>query len=183
MIETVAMPGNEGRRRWRFVGCAVLLLLAGLAPAWAEDGAEDRDEARYELVGDIEKTGDLLRRTRGGANLSNLTLGLFAIHLLNEMSRDDGALFRFLHRDDRSTIGYLQDVFQYHSAEELMALEALADGNPRRRVVLFMLEALRHIPDGGGPPEAQESDRRDLAEALGQLLAALKAVVDEISLK
>jgi len=159
--------------------CGALLLLAtGFAPAAAQDSV-DRDEARQELTADMAKAGDLRRQTEQGRNLSEMRLGLFAIHLLNEMSRDDAALYGFVHRDDHSTTGYLEEVFQYHSAEEMVTLDALG-ADPHRRVARCALEMLLHIPNGDEPAEAQAGDRRELAAALARLEAALKAMIDGI---
>ena len=157
---------------------ALLLSLVASVPAAAQDDS-DRDDMRQELTDDMVKAGDLRRQTEQGKNLSEMRLGLFAIHLLNEMARDDSALYGFLHRDDHSTIGYLEDVFQYHSAEEMVALEALRP-EPHRQVAHCALETLRHIPSDGDPPADQERDRRQLAGALAQLEAALKTVTDAI---
>jgi len=160
----------------RILGFSLLVLLA--IPAAAED-ADDRAEARQEVTADRAKAADLRQVTERGKNLSDMRLGLFAIHLLNEMSDGDAVLYGFVHRDDHSTIGYLEEVFQYHSSEEVAALEALGP-EPHRQVARAALEMLRHIPDGAEPPETQARDRGDLAAALARLEAALKVVLDGI---
>ena len=161
---------------------ALLCLMIGMASATAiaataPPDAEEREEARQQLVADAQRVDDLLAQTRRGKNLSDMTLGLFAVHLLNEMSGDDAEMFNYLHRDHRTTQSYLEEIFQFHSAEEVAAVAAMAGDDPRRLTVRYALESLRHIPDGKESPDSQERDRMDMAKVLAQLEAAIKSVI------
>ena len=115
--------------------CVLPLLLAiGIAGGAAVvHGAtatpEERAEIRSVLLADQAKADSLRAQVERGKNLSDVTLGMFAMHLLNVMSTDDAALFRHVHRDDHSTQGYLEDIFRFHPVEEIAAIEAMAAGD------------------------------------------------------
>jgi len=171
-------------------GLRAVILVGGLLAAggsaladtdpFDNEPGDEREEARRELTADIQKTESLLNLVRRGKNLSDMTVGMFVMHVLNEMTRDDADLSRFIHRGDRTTQAYLEEVFRDHSENEVAAVEAMAGSSFHRRSAACALETLRHIPNIREPFSAQERDRTDMAAALACLDRALKGAVEEI---
>ncbi len=170
----------------------VLLVAAGGAyiahalPADAADQDEDTADFRDSMKSDAQTIEGMIKDTQAGKNVSEFRLGMFSMNLLNELGDRDPGLGRYFHQGGRTMQTYLTDVFQYHDAEEVahvaaMAQEPKADGaRPMVRLsAKDALEALRHIPASKDAPETQAKDRADLAQALTTLKGDLAKAADD----
>jgi len=165
----------------RRLGATALPGLALLLAVVAATGhAESRDD---EIDGDtitaqVAATERLLDRARHGEAISQMRLGWFVVDLLADLSARDADLSAFVHRDGHFIETYLTDIFQYHSVEEVAAVEAMAakDRTTPRLAARWGLEALRHIPDSDDPPVEREKDRQALIAALTTLDDLLRAL-------
>lgn len=180
-----AHPPERGRRRWRLLVGACLLILAGCAVPPPPAATEDRvilEEFRHEMVIDADKAGDFLERTRQGTNLSEMTLGWYVYDLLSELSSQDDVLYHHFYDDDRDLQDYLKTVFRDQHASEIAVIEESAKtGHPLRRLsARYALEVLCHIPNPGEPAEVQARDRRELAATLVTLQDLLRRTAGEI---
>ncbi|WP_146002885.1 hypothetical protein [Telmatospirillum siberiense] len=153
--------------------CLLFLLCAcGTPPRPTNDaGPEEMENFRAEMAHDAVKAGDYLKKTQGGTNISEMTLGWFIYDVLTELSSQDVELYDYFNKDNASVEGYLKTRFKTHPVEEIAAIDSLAKrGHPTLRLsARYALEALRHIPDSGEPSDIQERDRRELAAALSTL--------------
>ncbi|HEY1723453.1 MAG TPA: hypothetical protein VGG27_19575 [Magnetospirillaceae bacterium] len=170
---------------------ALIVAIGGayLVHALPEENAdEDEDTAEFRdtLKTDTQTINGMIADTKAGKNVSEFRIGMFSMGLLNTLSDRDPGLGGYFHKDGRMMQSYLTDVFQYHDAEEMDHVTAMAKepasskAKPEVRMAARdMLESLRHIPEGKDPPEKQAAARAALIDALTALNADLAKAVKE----
>lgn len=141
----------------------------------------EREEFQQEILADIDKVDTFILKTNRGVNLSEFSLGWFAMILLNELSAQDQELFDYIHTDGRSVEAYLRTVFQNDPKSEVayIGVMSLHGKRPIRLSARFTLEMLTTIPDAKDAPALQAKSRKDLAAVLNKLRAALDLVAAE----
>ncbi len=149
------------------VGLAFLLAACAEPPT----DVEDRAEFRQQLVHDQAIVTEFLQKTEAGVNLSDFALGWFVDSFLIEIAAHDDGLSRRFYKGGQFMDTYLTETFQNHPAEEIAAIERMAErrNTTLRMAARYALEVLRHIPNTKAPPQEQARDRRDLANALRAL--------------
>ena len=170
-----------------------LCLLGRVPPAWSGgtpdmpglSDLDDQDEAAY-FRSTIERAvttlDGFILETREGKNLSDFTLGIFVMKLLGSLGRQDVEVSKHLHAGDRFIEGYLVEVFQYHSEDEIRYFNELALQSTLPRTIRLRLataaalDVLRNIPDGKADQLRQQQDRLDLIKALTALKLHLSAL-------
>jgi len=146
----------------------VLLGCAAPPPPPPELSAEEREEFRQDMLANIDKVDIFLQKTRRGINLTEITLGWFAMILLNELSARDAGLHAHIHHDDANAELYLRNDFQPDPAREIAALDALARRGETdiRLAARDALVCLTTIPDPKSSEEQQREARTELIAAL-----------------
>lgn len=156
----------------------LLLVLAACAVPPPPDrplSEEEREEFRQELLADIDKVDTFLSKTRRGANLSEITLGWFAMILLNELSARDEGLHAHIHADDSNAEEYLRTNVRDNAAGEIAALEELSrrvantEAEDIRMAAREVLACLTTIPGSAKTAEAQAAARTELTGDLLRL--------------
>ncbi len=173
---------------------ALFALVVAVGGAYAlhatpeENADEDEDTAEFH---DTIKTGTktidgIIADTKAGKNVSEFRLGMFSMSLLNTLSDRDPELGNYFHKDGRMMQSYLTDIFQYHDADEIARITAMAQAPPDgktkpaiRMAARDTLEALRHIPESKDPPEEQAKARKALIDTLTALNADLAKAAKE----
>ncbi len=142
---------------------------------------DEREEFQQEILADIDKVDTFILKTNRGVNLSEFSLGWFAMILLNELSAQDQELFDYLHADGRNVEAYLRTAFQNDPKSEIgyIGVMSLHGKRPIRLSARFTLEMLTTIPDAKDTPALQAKSRKDLAAILYKLRAALALVAAE----
>lgn len=170
---------------------ALVVAIGGFYAAHAlpeENSDEDEDTAEFHdtLMSDTKTIDGIIADTRAGRNVSEFRLGMFSMSLLNTLAERDPELGNYFHKDGRTMQSYLTDQFQYHDADEIAHITAMAQAPQKgtakpevRMAARDTLEALRHIPEGKDPPEAQAAARKSLAETLTTLNADLVKAAKE----
>lgn len=157
---------------------AAAVLLAALAacaspppPAGVAMDVQEREEFRQDMLADINKIDIFLQKTRRGTNLTEITLGWFAMILLNELSARDPGLYAHIHRDDANAEQYLRTEFQPRPAREIEALAVLASQGETdiRMAAREVLVCLTTIPDPKSTDAAQRDARLELTASLIRL--------------
>jgi hypothetical protein len=148
------------------VGCA-----APPPPPPSELSTEEHEEFRQDMLSDVEKVDIFLHKTRRGINLTEITLGWFAMILLNELSAHDAGLHAHIHHDDSNAEFYLRTDFQADPQGQIAALDELArQGEPDIRLAAReALVCLTTIPSPKTSEEQQKAAREELAAALLKL--------------
>lgn len=153
-----------------------MLTLASCQSAPPLDGLADPEviaDFRQNLEYDLQKVATSRDRTRQGKNLSEFSMGWLAYKILTEVASQDGELYAYLNQDKRDITTYMDKVFRYHPAEEVAALDRLANQDTEHRTVRLIarnaLEALRHIPNGDEEVAIQQRDRDVLSTTLETL--------------
>ncbi len=162
----------------------IILMIAGMAacavppPPAAHLTTEEREEFRQEMLANIDKVDTFLQKTRRGVNLTEITLGWFAMILLDELSARDGGLHAHIHRDDRNAELYLRSDFQTDPAREIATLETMArqDATDIRMAAREVLACLTTIPSHKTPDATQRAARTELAGALVRLRGHLERI-------
>lgn len=136
-------------------------------------------DLRDDLLTDAAEAERLAAKTRGGRNLSEMTVGWYVHGVLSTLcSVDDGLEAYF----GGNIMGFLRGRMSTQPEVEVKTIAAMADSGgqtaPLRRAAEWALESLRHIPDKNDPREVQARDRADLAAALDRLNAALREAAD-----
>ena len=160
---------------------AVVALALGAAGARAEDGGHDLAAFSREMRDSATRVRSLREETDQGRNVSEFSMGLFALRLLNRLAGQDSELAEHIHADQRSTEEYLGDVFRAHPAEEVSAMRRLAQGSHRtlRLAAEHVLEALQHIPEDDESAAQQAGARQRLAAELAALESLLQQAAAE----
>jgi hypothetical protein len=175
---------------FRLLGWGILhraltvLLVAALAgcaappPPPASLSTEEREEFRQEMLANIDKVDTFLQKTRRGVNLTEITLGWFAMILLDELSARDAGLHAHIHRDDRNAELYLRNDFQTDPAREIATLETMArqGAGDIRMAAREVLACLTTIPSHKTPDATQKAARSELAAALVRLRGHLERI-------
>jgi hypothetical protein len=179
------------RSRHHGLAAALLaLVLAAFALPIAAAAQSDQDEDTTDFRDEMKTCGSSVERmladTKAGKNVSEFRLGMFSMSLLNTLGERDPELGAYFHKDGRTMQSYLTDVFQYHDADEVAHVAAMAQvpqSDTVRPAVRMSakdtLEALRHIPEGKDPPETQAKDREALAATLATLRGDLAKAAEE----
>lgn len=163
---------------------AILMMILGACGAsspLATSGADGyQEEFRQSMLDAAQHTGDYMRQTANGKNLSELTLGWFVYDVLTEIASQDDDLNAYFNADVQS---YLKTKFHNDPAGEVARIGDLAkQGHTTLRMAArYALETLRHIPDAGEPTTVQARDRRELLAALAMLRDFLERSTTEIT--
>jgi len=163
---------------------ATLLGCAAEPPKARQDvSMEEREEFLTEILADLDKVDTFLHKTQRGVNLSEFSLGWFAMILLNELCSQDQELFDHIHADGRNVEGYLRTVFQNAPTTEIVIMGALARKGNRavRLAARHTLEMLITIPDSKEPAGLQAQSRKGLIAALTDLKTSLTQLAAEMS--
>lgn len=157
---------------------AVLIGCIAPPPPPPQLSAEEREEFRQEMLADIDKVDTFLQKTRRGINLTEITLGWFAMIVLNELSARDGGLHAHIHHDDGNAELYLRNDFQPDPAREIAALDRLALQGERdiRLAARDTLVCLTTIPSPKTSEAQQQQARTDLIAALSALRRHLSLI-------
>lgn len=133
--------------------------------------AEEREEFRQEMLADMDKVETFLQKTRRGINLTEITLGWFAMILLNELSAHDAGLHAHILHDDATTESYLRNDFRTNPEREIATLNQLAfQGEANIRLAAReALVVLTTIPNPKSSEAEQQEARTELAAALLKL--------------
>lgn len=170
---------------------AALVALGGayVVYAFPEENADvDEETADFQdtVASGVKTVDGIIADTKAGKNVSEFRLGMFQMSLLNTLGEHDPGLGTYFHKDGRTMQSYLTDVFQYHDADEITHVTAMAQApadaktKPATRMAARdALESLRHIPEGKDPPEAQAKSRAALVEALTALKGDLAKAAKE----
>ncbi|RAU20978.1 hypothetical protein CU669_15425 [Paramagnetospirillum kuznetsovii] len=152
---------------------------AGTPSSEVED--DEREEFQQEILSDIEKVDTFLQKTQRGVNLSEFTLGWFAMILINELCAQDQDLYDHVHAEGRNVELYLRGPFQANPKGEIATLAILArkSNAPIRLAARHALQSLTTIPDSRDSAERQERSRADLYAALTKLKLELTRVAKE----
>lgn len=157
---------------------AALAACAAPPPPPASLTTEEREEFRQEMLANIDKVDTFLQKTRRGINLTEITLGWFAMILLDELGARDAGLHAHIHHDDRNAELYLRNDFQTDPAREIATLETLAREGARdiRMAAREILACLITIPSHKTPEATQKAARMELAAALVRLRGHLEQI-------
>ena len=144
-----------------------------ILPGLEEDSEEDEAIAfQHRIAATIVTIDGFIQQTGAGKNLSDITLGMFVSKLLGLLGGQDVEVSKHLHAEDRFIEGYLIEVFQYHSDDEVAYFQQLAHhpDTARHRALCLAtaaaLDVLRNIPDQKAQPLQQAQDRLDLIRSL-----------------
>lgn len=159
----------------------VLSLATGASAGAAEESSGDLASFSKAMQDSAGRVQALLQETDQGGNVSEFSMGLFALRLLNRLAGQDAGLAQHIHADQRSTEEYLSDVFRTHPTDEVLAMQALArTGHPTLRLAAeHVLEALLHIPSHDDSATTQSADRQRLAAELAALESLLQQAAAE----
>lgn len=148
-----------------------------------DDEDEDPDRAfRDSLNNSATVASGFFDQTENGKNVSEIALGMFVSKLLGTLSGRDKVIAAHIFAQGRFTEGYLIEVFQHHSNDEVDYFTHLSQTtkDPQEArlsaAVALALDCLRHIPDSSETDAVQAKDRGDLARSLASLRSQLSGL-------